>query len=613
MIWRKRFVRSWLALVALACGCDSTSDRPVQNTRTDGGPRTTPTAVKTAGPESRTPQDDLKPAGLTVLLGATVFDGTGRDPVANGAVVLERNRIKAVGSAAEISVPDGARRIDVKGKWIVPGLIDTHIHFFQSAGLYTRPDIVDLRKIRPYQNEVAAIKKSLVGTFRRYLASGVTAVVDVGGPFWNFDVRQQARSKVMAPRVAVAGPLISTVARPQLDIGDPPIIKASSPAEARTLVRKQLARQPDLIKIWFIVTPQTDVEEAVGILRAVISEAHNGSVRVAVHATEIDSATKAVEAGADILVHSVHDGPIDRAFTELLKKRQVIYIPTLAVMEGYAEVLGQQLELSDFEKRYGDPAAIASWAELGFVEAATPVAALAARIKKLRARAPIMQANLRAVQHAGIIIAAGTDAGNIGTLHGPSFHRELQLMAQAGLSARAIVLSATRDAAKVFAKNAEIGTLEAGKLADLLVLDADPLADIANLKRIFRVVKGGVVLEPAQILPPNPAVVVQAQVEAYNARDLEAFLANYAPDVVIKRHPSGKVIARGRAGMRPIYAKLFKSSPELHSTILKRVVEGNMVVDHELVTGISDRPYVHAVANYRVTDGLIDRVWFLPR
>ena len=117
-----------------------------------------------------------------------------------------------------------------------------------------------------------------------------------------------------------------------------------------------------------------------------------------------------------------------------------------------------------------------------------------ARVEKLRSRAPQMAANLRAVHEAGIPVAAGTDAGNIGTLHGPSMHRELELMVQAGLTPRQVLVAATRDAARVFAADPQLGTLEPGKLADLLVLDADPLEDVANLQRIHRVVARGILL-----------------------------------------------------------------------------------------------------------------------
>jgi len=592
-----------LAAACVAAGCPSQKRVPEK------------AAAEKAPPPRPQAKDgiDLAPAAATALVGATVFDATGSDPVPDAVVLLARDRVSAVGPAAAIRIPKGAKIIDVKGKWIVPGLVDAHIHFFQSAGLYTRPDIVDLRAVRSYESEVAAIRKNLAEALKRYLVCGVTAVVDVGGPFWNFSVRTRANAEPLAPRVAVAGPLISTVAREKLELGDPPIIRAASADEARAMVRAQLAHKPDLMKIWFVLAPDRTFAEMLEIVKAVVDESHKAGVRVAVHATELDAARAAVEAGAEILVHSVTDKPVDRAFLDLLKDKGVIYVPTLVVMDGYAEALGGEVELTALDRRYGDPRAMASWAEFDDVAGEPERQAAEARRKRVADGDPVARANLLAAAGADVTIAAGTDAGNIGTLPGSSLHEELEAMAAAGLGAKEVLLSATRDAAKVFAKNPEFGTIEPGKLADLVVLDADPLADIANLNRIALVVKGGAVLAPDQILPSNPAYVVDRQIAAYNARDLEAFVSSFSPDAVVARHPSGEIVATGRDGLRKMYGELFAKSPLLRARVLNRVESGGFVVDHELVTGIEGRPYFHGVAIYEVDGELIKRVWFLPK
>src|SRR5207249_7644844 len=158
------------------------------------------------------------------IVGATVVDGANA-PIPDAVVLVRGDRIEAVGARAQVALPKGITIVDGRGKWVVPGLIDAHVHFFQSASPYTRPDVIDLRALRPYEREIALLKAALPRTFARYLTCGVTSVVDVGGPFWNFDVRDAAARTALAPRVAVAGPLVSTVARPELDIGDPPIVK----------------------------------------------------------------------------------------------------------------------------------------------------------------------------------------------------------------------------------------------------------------------------------------------------------------------------------------------------------------------------------------------------
>ncbi|MGH8534517.1 MAG: amidohydrolase family protein, partial [Gammaproteobacteria bacterium] len=128
------------------------------------------------------------PKQYQAFVGATLIDGTGRASRPDTTVLIENQHISAIGPKSEIAIPKNARVFDGSGKWIVPGLIDAHVHFFQSGGLYTRPDVIDLRAIRPYEKEIAGIRERLPATLAHYLASGVTSVVDMGGPDWTFEV-----------------------------------------------------------------------------------------------------------------------------------------------------------------------------------------------------------------------------------------------------------------------------------------------------------------------------------------------------------------------------------------------------------------------------------------
>jgi imidazolonepropionase-like amidohydrolase len=423
------------------------------------------------------------------VVGATLLDGTGAPPVRDAVLVVSGERVRAAGPRSTVSIPKGVRIVDGRGRWLVPGLIDSHVHFFQSGGAYTRPDVIDLRGHRSYEREVALLKEKLPRTFARYLLSGITAAVDVGGPFWNFEVRDRAEKTLLAPRVFVAGPLVSTVDRPQLDLGDPPIIKVSDPNGARELVKREAARRPDLMKIWFIYRPGDDLATGKAIVAATVDEARAHGLRVAVHATQLETARAAVEAGASVLVHSVTDKPVDEAFVRLLLDRGVLYIPTLFVSEGYDLVLSGTWSPTASEKRLGDPDAIASFEEIK-------------SFPEFKPRSPrpdtgrTAAANLKRLAEAGVTIAAGTDAGNIGTLHGPSLFRELRLMADAGMSPSAVLVAATRNGAAVAGRR-DLGTLEPGRLADFLLLRGDPLADLANLEDPLSVVKGGRVLDLA--------------------------------------------------------------------------------------------------------------------
>src|SRR4030088_3543011 len=197
---------------------------------------------------------------IALINGTMINPGTNQI-LPDATILIDGDRIVSVVAPPErLENAKGARVIDCKGKFILPGYIDTHVHFFQSGGLFTRPDAVDLTKIRPYADEIALVKKNLPDTFARYLRSGITSVVDIGGPFWNFEMRKIANSTAKAPRVAAAGPLISSVSRPQLDLGDPPIVKIDTPEQGREMVRKLAAQKPDYIKIWYIVPPAQAAE-----------------------------------------------------------------------------------------------------------------------------------------------------------------------------------------------------------------------------------------------------------------------------------------------------------------------------------------------------------------
>jgi imidazolonepropionase-like amidohydrolase len=442
------------------------------------------------------------------LTGGTVINPIDGQTVPNATVLLNGHEIAAVGPANTIQIPADARRLDCQNKFILPGYIDTHVHFFQSADLYTRPDIVDLTNVRPYAEEIAWIKSHLDDTFARYLRSGITSVVDVGGPMWNFEVRRRARASAKAPRVAVAGPLISSVARPQLDLGDPPIVKVESPEQGRALVAKLAAQQPDFIKIWYIVTPEKPPASFRPIVHAVIAESHARKIRVAVHATELEAARAAVEEGADLLVHSVTDKMIEPDFVKLLKDHGTMLTPTLVVFERYPRTFVGELNLTPEETSWGNPEVIASL-DLKRL----PPDKIPERIKtamenpdstldRMRTTYGVAFRNLKTLQKAGIPIAAGTDAGNIGTIHGPALFREFQLMKQAGLTNLEILRSATATAAKVFGgeTGSKLGAVAPKHYADLVILNSNPLDDIAHASDIQTVIKDGVVYPSDSIL-----------------------------------------------------------------------------------------------------------------
>src|SRR5437660_2728389 len=440
------------------------------------------------------------------LIGGTVINPADGKITRNATVFVDNGRITNI--AANMVMKFGGRTIDCAGKFILPGYIDTHVHFFQSGDLFTRPDGADLNSVRPYKDEVAWVKSHVNDVFSRYLHSGITSVVDVGGPFWNFEVRKAANQAAQAPRVAVAGPLISSVSREKLDLGDPPIVKIDTPDQAREFVRKLAAQNPDLVKIWYIVDKDHPVESFRSIVRATIDESHAHKIRVAVHATELDTARAAVEEGADVLVHSVIDRPVDEAFVKLLKDRHTILCPTLVVFERYGRTFSHQLNLTPEEQKWGNPEVIATLDVTKIPPDKLPqrikdaLADPKATMDRINKTYEVALPNLKKLEDAGVTIAAGTDAGNIGTIHGPALFREFQLMKQAGLTPRQILQCATANAAKLFGgeTGAHIGKIENGYFADLVILNSSPLDDIAHASDIATVIKNGMVYPADSIL-----------------------------------------------------------------------------------------------------------------
>jgi hypothetical protein len=348
-------------------------------------------------------------------------------------------------------------------------------------------------------------------------------------------------------------------------------------------------------------------------VEATIDEAHAAGLRVAVHATQLETARAAVEAGADILVHSVSNEPVDDAFVQLAADNDVLYTPTIVVGERYREVFAQQLDLTVPEHQIAHPDIIGSLFDLRTL----PDSLISSGMRRLMQRnRPIPSdstaiRNLRVLHDAGVPIVAGTDAGNIGTPHGPALHREIELMQAAGLSPREILTTAAVGGARLAGRD-DLGTIEAGKRADLVVLNEDPRTAIDHWSAIHRVVKGGHVFTPADLVSPSPVHVVQGQLNAYNARDLEGFLSFYAQDVALHTHPDS-LMGRGIDGMRQGYGRLFDRAPQLHAEVTNRMHLGNTVIDYERVQGLSADGPVEAIAIYRVTNGVIDRVEFVRR
>ena len=525
---------------------------------------------------------------------------------ADQTIIIEHDRIVATGPSRRVKIPANATVIDATGKYIMPGMTDAHIHFFQTGGLYTRPDGLNLNAYYPYEKDQQYAKDHLNDLMSRYLAAGITTIIDVGGPLSNYAIRDKADMIT----TWVTGPLISTYQPPNLDKKDPPIIKVTTPEEARELVRKQLPYKPDFIKIWYIVRPNESAESTLPIIQAAIDESHTHGLKVAVHATEYETAKLAVTAGADILVHSVDDKVLDKDMLQLLKNKKVVYIPTLIVSANYRRTFSQQFNFSAHDFAYADPLMLGTLMDLQHLSN-PPVDYKAMRTKFTipSAKDSMMLVNLKLAQDAGVLVVSGTDAGNIATLHASSFYTELLTMQQAGLNNWEIIRSATINAAIGFGKDKDYGSIEKGKIADLILLSKDPVKDISALADIDTVIQHGRVLDPVALLAVTPEILAQQQLNAYNAHDIDAFLAPYSDSAEMYDQVTGKLIMRGKAEMRKRYSDMFRKYPEVHCQLMNRMVIGNKVIDQERITGTKAVAVAGAV--YVVENGKIVKVYFI--
>lgn len=527
-------------------------------------------------------------------------------------IVINGEKIEQVGPSAKIKPIAGAQTIDGSGKYIMPGLTDAHIHFFQSGGLYTRPDAVDLRKKMPYEKEKAFGINNATDYLNRYLRLGITSVIDVGGPMANFTVRDSIAKTTLSPNILVTGPLFSMVESDQFG-DDRPIMKITSIEEADALFKKMLPLKPDFIKIWYIAGPDLPAEKNFALVKHIAEQTHANGLKLAVHATELKTAQLAVDAGADILVHSIDDEVASDEFAKKLKEKKITYIPTLIVMHGYYNVFAGKLNNHPQDLAWANAFVYGSITDPeAMTEAEMPPVLKMLRKSGIPSSAKtadsISAINLVKFHKAGVNIASGTDAGNIGTFHASSYIQELEAMQHFGMNVPDIIKASTINPAIGFGKEQQWGSIEKGKLADLLLLQKNPLEALQNLNSIQLVFKNGKQLIPDSIVKESPEAIVQRQLNAYNARNIDAFMDTYSDDVELYDFPN-TLTDKGKANMRKGYEGFFKNATNLYCEIEKRIVIGNKVIDHEKVR--AGTRTLRAVAIYEVENGKIKKVTFI--
>ena len=403
------------------------------------------TAVAIACVASLTGTGAQTPAAVKAFTGARLIDGTDRGPIADATILVRGGRIVAAGPSSSVQVPDGAERIALNGKTVIPGLINAHGHV-------NTPD-QDLKT---------------------YAAYGVTTVFSLGGESApHFTARDSQNTPALnRSRIFVAGPVVA----------------ATTPEAARQEVAKVHAMKADLVKIRVDDNLGTTAKMTSAVYTAVIDEAHKRGLRVATHLYYLEDAKGLLDAGADFIAHSIRDVDVSPEVISKLKTRGICVCPTL--MREVSTFVYESTP--DF---FADPFFL-KYSDMKQVETLKTSASQEAMRKstsaqRYKAQLPVASRNMKRLADSGIPIAMGTDTGPAGRFQGFFELKELEMMVQAGLTPKQVLQSATRDAARCWKVDKDLGTVESGKWADFVVLDADPLANISNTQKISAVYIAG--------------------------------------------------------------------------------------------------------------------------
>jgi imidazolonepropionase-like amidohydrolase len=409
----------------------------------------------------------------------TLIDGTGRPAVPNAWVLVEGDRITRV-AVREIEAPRDSRRIDGSGKFLIPGLMDMHIHLSGGRG-------------RGGPDEGAGIR-----ALHGFLYSGFTSVFDAGNnPDYIFGLRTRERAgQMVAPRIFATGGVVTA---PGGHGGGAGATLVDEWPGDMPLLDAHIEREPDLVKLTFDehgwgtrpLIPLLDP----GLMAEIGRYFNEHGIRTTVHISHEFRARQAIEAGINTLAHPIIQGPVSDGFVSLMAATKVPMVSTLTIGEGYSRLV----EHPEFLDR---PIYQAVYEPEVLEQLRTTVRdAYAARTWTtwMKVMTPVAQENLRLIVEAGGVIVLGSDQST-----GPASHRELELMVEGGIPALEAIRIGTLNAAIFMGRERELGSIEEGKLADLVLLSADPLEDISHTQDIDLVIKGGKIVDRSALdLPVN--------------------------------------------------------------------------------------------------------------
>jgi imidazolonepropionase-like amidohydrolase len=413
-------------------------------------------------------------AEVTVLRDFTLIDGTGRPAAPHSAMVIDNGRITWVGPAGKLKAPARAAVVNLKGKYVMPGLIDLHVHL---------GDVKDM-----VQDKKFFTQDNVEHDLRTYAAYGVTTVESLGTDsdlIFGLRAAQRAGRPTMA-RVYTAGQgFVFKGGYGGLAGVNQPV---SSPAEIDAAVAAQAAKGVDLIKLWLDDELGTMPKMTPEITKAIIDSAHKRGLRVVAHVFYLEDAKRLVSQGVDGLAHSVRDQPIDQALIDAMKQHGTWQLAETLSREASMFAYGERAPFLD-DPFFKQGVSAKTLDVLGDAERQKTVAS-GPHFHDYPAFLETAKLNLGRLRAGGVPIGFGTDAGPPGRFPGYFEHWELQLMVEAGITPAEAIATATGRAAQ-FLRAKDLGTLQPTKWADLVVLDANPLTDIRNTRKIDAVYVAG--------------------------------------------------------------------------------------------------------------------------
>ena len=379
---------------------------------------------------------------VTALVGARIWDGTGAEAISNGLMLVRDGRITYVGERGDVPVPSGAAVVNLNGRTIIPGLINTHGHVGSVGG---------------------SGRENLIAQLRLYAEYGVTTVNSLGGegPAAVALRDEQSMTGLDRARVFVAGAVVT----------------GNTVDAALAIVQRNADMDVDWMKLRVDDNLGSSQKMSPQIYSAVIDRSHELGLRLASHMFYLSDAKALLRAGTDFLAHSIRDMDVDQEFLGMLAASGICYTPTMT----------REISTYVYESRpdfFDDPFFLSHFDQAEQERFQESRQASSARAQPYKEALRVALRNVKAIVDAGLPVVMGTDTGPAGRHQGYFEHMELDLMAEAGLPPEQVLLSATGLAAECLRIDDEIGTLRPNRWADFIVLTENPLDDIRNARSI---------------------------------------------------------------------------------------------------------------------------------